>query len=102
MLQSIVDKVKAFFKRSWSIFLARAEIFSGFIIGVIGAIDWAGFANIDFDAGFSNNQLFWFSIGLVVKGIISEVGRRSGTVVATNDQLVPANIAAKADIEIKK
>jgi len=101
MFQSFVDRVKAFFKRSWSIFLARIEIFTGFIIGVVGAIDWAGFANIDFDAGFTNNQLFWFSIGLVIKGVISEIGRRSGTVTTTNDQLVPVNVAKAADLDIK-
>lgn len=102
MFRTFVDNVKAFFKKSWSIFLARLEIFTGFIIGVVGAIDWAGFANIDFDAGFTNNQLFWFSIGLVIKGVVSEVGRRSGTVVTTNDQLVPVNIAEKAKVEVKK
>lgn len=102
MFRTFVDNVKAFFKKSWSIFLARLEIFTGFIIGVVGAIDWAGFANIDFDTGFTNNQLFWFSIGLVIKGVVSEVGRRSGTVVTTNDQLVPVNIAEKAKVEVKK
>jgi hypothetical protein len=102
MLRSIVDNVKAFFKRSWSIFLARAEIVTGFVIGVVGAIDWSGFANIDFDAGFTNNQLFWFAIGLVLKGIVSEVGRRSGTVVSTRDQLIPVNIAESKDIPVKK
>jgi hypothetical protein len=102
MIQSFVNNVKAFFKRSWSIFLARLEIVTGFIIGVVGAIDWSGFANIDFDAGFTNNQLFWLSIGLVIKGIVSEVGRRSGTVVSTRDQLVPVNLVEKADIEVKK
>ncbi len=101
MFNSLITNVKAFFKRSWSIFLARLEIFTGFIIGVVGAIDWSGFANINFDAGFTNNQLFWFALGLIVKGIVSEVGRRSGTVTATNDQLVPANLVKKAKIEVK-
>lgn len=102
MFRTMIDKVKAWFNNAWSIVIARAEIFAGFVIGVVGAIDWAGFANIDFDAGFTNNQLFWFSIGLVIKGIVSEVGRRSGTVVTTQDQLVPVNVAKKADLEIKE
>ena len=102
MFQTIINKVKSFFNHAWSIFLARLEIFTGFIIGVVGAIDWSGLASIDFNAGFSNDQLFWFSFGLIIKGVISEIGRRSGTVVTTNDQLVPANIAKKAKIEIKK
>src|SRR5687768_5353051 len=102
MLRSIVDKVKSWFNYAWSIFLARLDVVSGFIIGVIGAIDWAGFASIDFDAGFSHNQMFWISIGLVIRGIVAEVGRRSGTVTTTAGQLVPENIAKKADIEIKE
>lgn len=102
MFSNFLTDVKAFFKRSWSIFLARLEIFTGFIIGVIGAIDWSGFASIDFDAGFSNNQLFWMSIGLVVKGIVSEIGRRSGTVETKTSQLIPVNIAEKNDIPVKK
>lgn len=102
MLRSIVDKVKGWFKHAWSIFIARAEVFTGFVIGVISAVDWAGFANIDFDAGFTNNQLMWISIGLVIKGVVSEIGRRSGTVTTTTDQLVPVNLAKKAKVEIKK
>lgn len=102
MLRSIVDKVKGWFKHAWSIFIARAEVFVGFIIGVVGAVDWAGYASFDFGAGFSHNQLFWFSIGLVIKGIVSEVGRRSGTVTTTTDQLVPVNLVKKAKLEVKK
>lgn len=102
MFRKVIDKVKGWFNNAWSIVLARAEIFAGFVIGVVGAIDWAGFANIDFDAGFTHNQLFWFSIGLVVKGIVSEVGRRSGTVTAASGTLVPESIAKKAKIELKK
>lgn len=100
-MSQLFDNVKAFFKRSWSIFLARLEIIAGFVIGAVGAIDWSGLANIDFNAGFTNSQLFWFAFGLVVKGVVSEVGRRAGTVVTTTDQLVPANIAKKAKVELK-
>lgn len=102
MFSNILDNVKAFFKRSWSIFIARAELFTGFIIGVVGSIDWAGFANIDFGAGFSRNQTMWIAIGLVIKGIVSEIGRRAGTVETVTSQLVPVNIAEKADVKLKQ
>ena len=39
---------------------------------------------------------------LILKGIVSELGRRAGTVVTTNDQLVPANIAETKKIAVKK
>ncbi len=99
-VNTLVDNTKAFFKRSWSIFLARMEIVTGFVVGVVAAIDWSDLANIDFNAGFSNNQMFWFAIGLTIKGIVSEIGRRANTVVTTRDQLVPANLADK--VQVKK
>lgn len=102
MLRSIVNSVKGWFNNAWSIFLARLEIFTGFVLGVVAAIDWSNLASIDFDAGFSNNQITWIAIGLVIKGIVSEIGRRSGTVTAANGQLIPTNIAKKADIKVQK
>lgn len=97
------DSTKAFFNRSWSILLARLEILSGFILGVVAAIDWTDLGNIDFNAGFSNNQITWMAIGLVIKGIVSEIGRRAGTVTtAVTNQLVAVDVAQKADLEVKK
>lgn len=98
---NFIDNVKAFFKRSWSIFLARLEIFTGFIIGVISAIDWSGFANIDLGAGFSTQQAAWFAAGLIIKGIVSEIGRRSGTVETTKAILIPKSVVDKT-VEIKQ
>lgn len=102
MFSNFFSNIKAFFKRSWSIFLARLEIFTGFIIGAVGAIDWAGFANIDFGSGFSKNQTMWIAIGLVIKGIVSEIGRRTGTIETKNSTLIPTSIIEKTEIEIKK
>ncbi len=101
MLSNFYTDVKRFFNWSWSIFLARLELVAGFIVGAVGAIDWSGFANIDFGAGFSRNQTIWIAVGLIIKGIISEIGRRQGTVTTVNDQLVAENIAKKAKIEVK-
>lgn len=101
MLQSIVNSVKAFFAKSWSIFIARLEVFTGFLLGVFGGIDWTALTNLDWsDAIYSKNNLIFAGI-LIIKGIVSEIGRRAGTVTTTADQLVPVNIAQKADLEIK-
>lgn len=101
MFQSIVDKVKAFFVKSWSIFIARMEVFAGFLLGVFGGIDWTALTTLNWtDAIYNKNNLIFAAI-LIIKGIVSEVGRRAGTVVTTADQLVPVNIAKKAKVEIK-
>lgn len=95
------DNVKAWFKRSESIFLARLEVFTGFLLGVVGAIDWSGLANMDY-IGLSKNQILTLAGIFILKGVIAEIGRRRGTVVTTEDQLVPVNIAKKAKVEVKK
>ena len=101
MFNSIIDKVKAFFAKSWSIFIARVEVFTGFLLGVFGGIDWTALSTLDWsDAIYSKNNLIFAGL-LILKGIISEVGRRAGTVTTTNDQLVPVNIATKEGLEIK-
>lgn len=101
MFNNLLDKVKAFFAKSWSIFIARAEVFTGFLLGVFGGIDWTALTTLNWtDAVYSKNNLIFAGI-LILKGILSEIGRRSGTVTTTNDQLVPVNIAKKADLDIK-
>lgn len=86
----IWDNVKAWFKKSETIFLARLEIFTGFIVGVIGAVDWIGFANSDI-LGLSKNQLLLLSAMFILKGIIAEYSRRRNTVTIDN-QLIPTNL----------
>jgi hypothetical protein len=97
----IIDKVKAFFSKSWSVFIARLEVFTGFLLGVFGGIDWTALTTLDWsDAIYSKNNLIFAGV-LILKGVISEIGRRAGTVTTVNDQLVPVNIAKKAKVEIK-
>lgn len=101
MFSNWLDDVKAFFSRSWSIFIARLEVFTGFLLGVLGGIDWTALTTLNWvDAVYSKNNLIFAAI-LIIKGIISEIGRRAGTVTTTTDQLVPVNIAEKADLAIK-
>lgn len=102
MFQTFVTKIKAWFNYSWSIFIARLEVLSGFLIGALGGIDWTALINLDWrDTIYSKTNLIVAAL-IVMKGIISEVGRRSGTVTAANDQLVPVNIAEKAEIPLKQ
>ena len=95
------DDVKAFFSRSWSILIARLEVLSGILLGALSAIDWTALMNLDFKDGIYNKNTLIVAGLLIFKGIISEIGRRAGTVTTTNDQLVPVNIAEKADLDIK-
>ena len=101
-LLNVWTKIKQWFNYSWSIFLARLEMLSGFLLGVVGGIDWDALANLSWgDAIYSKNNLIFAAI-LLIKGIVSEIGRRAGTVTAMNSQLVAANIADKAKIKVKE
>ena len=94
--------IKGWFNRSWSIFIARMEVLFGFIIGAVGGIDWSALVNLHwYDAVYSKTNLLVAAL-IIIKGIVSEMGRRAGTVVAANDVLVPVSVAEKADIPLKK
>ncbi len=80
MLQSLNlwwEEVKAFFKYSETIFLARITAFSGLVTAVMGSVDWSPvFSGLGLDTGFSWKQTTWLGIGIFVKGIIDELARR--------------------------
>jgi hypothetical protein len=98
----IWDDVKAWFKRSWSIFIARMEVVAGILLGVLTAIDWTALTTLDFKNGIANTETLIVAGILIVKGLISELGRRSGTVETKNATLVPASIVDKAEIQVKQ
>lgn len=101
MLSNVWNKVKAWFNYSWSIFIARAEVLAGILVGAFTGIDWVSIMALDFrDSIYSKNNII-LAVFLVLKGVISEIGRRSGTVTSTQDQLIPVNVAVKADIPVK-
>lgn len=102
MFNNLWTNIKAWFNRSWSIFIARMEVLVGFLIGVMGGIDWSALINLDWrDAVYSKTNLLVAAL-IIIKGIVSEMGRRAGTVVAANNVLVPVSVAEKADIPLKK
>lgn len=98
---NIWTKIKAWFNYSWSIFLARLEVITGILIGAVAGLDWTALMNLNFtDAVTSKNSLIVAAL-VIIKGIVSEVGRRAGTVTTQTDQLIPANIAKKAAVPVK-
>ncbi len=97
MLQKIKqwwDNTKAWFNYSWSIFQARLEIIFGVVMGAMLAVDWSSLVDGVVAAGD------WAKAALIggafiVKGIISELGRKAGTVTLPDGQLMPAQVSEK-------
>jgi hypothetical protein len=94
MFTEFYQDIKGWFKYSWSIFLARIETISGFLIGAISLIDLTPLLGA-VDTGFTWAQGATIGGILFVKGIISEIGRRQGTVELSDGQMLPAKIDRK-------
>lgn len=102
MFSKLWTDFKAWFNYSWSIFLARLEVLTGILVGVFGGLDWTALVNLDWSQGLKSTGTMIVAAMLIIKGIVSEIGRRSGTVTTTTDQLVAVNIAEKAKLPVKK
>lgn len=102
MLSKWWTDVKAWFNYSWSIFIARMEVLTGILVGVFGGLDWYALTQLDWSQGFKSTGTMIVAALLVIKGIVSEVGRRSGTVVTAADQMLPVNIVETKKIPLKK
>lgn len=71
------EEVKAFFKYSETILVARLQSLIGLVMAVVGAVDWSPVFNLlGVDTGFSWKQTAWLGIGLFFKGIVDELLRR--------------------------
>lgn len=76
-LSNFWEQLKAFFKYSETIFLARVTAFSGLLTAVMGSVDWSPvFNGLGMDTGFSWKQTTWLGIGIFFKGILDELARR--------------------------
>jgi hypothetical protein len=76
-LKSWFEEVKAFFKYSETIFIARLQSLIGLVMAVIGTVDWSPVFNLlGLDTGFSYKQTAWLGVGLFFKGIVDELARR--------------------------
>jgi len=60
-----------------SIFIARMETLSGFLVGVVGGIDWSPLLALDFTQPIANKTLIVMGSVLVIKGLVSEMTRRN-------------------------
>jgi hypothetical protein len=62
-----------------TIFIARMETASGFLLAVLGGLDWSSLMALDFSNGINTPQMIGGGI-LVVKGIVTEMTRRNNAV----------------------
>lgn len=99
-IKNLWTGVKQWFNYSWSVFIARIEVLTGLLVGIFGAIDWTALTQLDWSDGIKNYNTLIVSAMFIIKGIVSELGRRAGTVTAENSQLVAENIAKKAKIKV--
>ena len=76
-LSDFWDGLKAFFKRSEVILYARIQSLSGFVLAVLGSMDWSQIQTWDFT---TPKQTAWLGIGLVVNGTVTEILRRRNMV----------------------
>lgn len=71
------EEAKAFFHYSITIVIARVTMLTGVLTAVVGSVDWSPvFNGLGVDTGFSWKQTSWLGIGIFVKGLIDELGRR--------------------------
>jgi hypothetical protein len=79
-LTRLWDGTKAFFKRSETIFLARAEAVIGVIVAGVAAMDWSPLLSIaGTSTGFTKQQLYGLGGLLVARGVLGEWARRRRT-----------------------
>jgi hypothetical protein len=97
---TLYTDLKAFFNFSWSIFIARAETVFGILLAAASMIDWSPILS-GVQTGLTWTQGVTIGSILFVKGIVSEIGRRRGTVTLSDGQMIPAQINQRAEaIEI--
>jgi len=70
------DEVKAFFKYSETILLARLTAITGLVTTAVGYMDWSPLLGLDLNTGFSKAQVMWTGGIVFIKGIIDEIARR--------------------------
>ena len=78
MLQSLSNfwtGLKAWFKNSETIFLARTAVFGGIVYAGLMAVNWDNIAALNFADGISSSEMFealkWIGLGL-----LTELARR--------------------------
>lgn len=104
MWQAIKDfwaRVKAWFKNSETILLARLEMLTGFLVTAFSVMDWSPLLASGIHTGLSWTQATALGMIVFVKGIISEWARRLNTVVI-GERLVPTAAVVEEIAETEK
>ena len=76
MFKTLLNKIKAFFKNSETIFLARLESVAGIFWAVIEGMDWSAILSLDFTNALASRQAIFIGGILFVKGVLLELARR--------------------------
>lgn len=76
MFDTFIEKVKSFFKNSWTIFVARFTAVAGLITAALGAMDWSPLLGLNIQTGFSKAQAIYLGVITFVQGLMVEIARR--------------------------
>jgi len=71
----VENKVSSWFYNSESIFLARLEVFLGFIVVALAALDWSPLLAFGVSTGFTWTQAMILGGIMAIKGFVSELAR---------------------------
>ncbi len=72
----MLEELKAWFKYSETILIARAEVLTGFVISAVSLMDWSPLLSLGVDTGFTWKQGAVIRGITVVKGLVTELARR--------------------------
>ena len=75
-LRDIWESIKAWFKYSETILLARVEAFAGILIAALEGVDWSPLLTLDFANAIHNKQALYIGGLIFAKGLILEIARR--------------------------
>lgn len=75
-LSNLKNELWGFVKYSGTILWARVNVLIGFITSAVGVMDWGPLLSLNFDTGFSRNQVFYLGLIVIVQGVITETIRR--------------------------
>lgn len=68
--------VKAWFKHSETIFIARLTALVGAVTSTVTAVDWAPLVNFGMSPGFTWKQAMAIGLSLLFGGVMLELARR--------------------------
>lgn len=94
MFDQYLNPIKEWFKRSWTIFLNRLEVFIGFLMAALSAIDWSPLWDLGNLTGIDWKQSAVMGGILMIRGLIGEYARRHNTEYV-DGHLLPVEVAEK-------